>query len=119
MSAVDLDEIERCLIEHGRKFLDTLAEKQVVIDGKKIRGTSPKQHGTKGDYIMNAYVSENHIVVGQQCLKDKENEIIAIPKILEKLDIKGAIISIDAIGTKASLRKMPITFLPSKKIREL
>ena len=86
MSAVDPDEIERCLIEHGRKFLDTLAEKQVVIDGKKLRGTSPKQHGTKGDYIMNAYVSENHIVVGQQRLKDKENEIIAIPKLLEKLD---------------------------------
>ena len=103
MSAVDSDEIERCLIEHGRKFLDTLAEKQVVIDGKKLRGTSPKQHGTKGDYIMNAYVSENHIVVGQQRLKDKENEIIAIPKLLEKLDIEGAIISIDAIGTKVSI----------------
>ena len=34
MSAVDPDEIERCPVEHGRKFLDTLAEKQVVIDGK-------------------------------------------------------------------------------------
>ena len=33
MSAVAPDEIERCLVEHGRKFLDTLAEKQVVIDG--------------------------------------------------------------------------------------
>ncbi len=38
MSAVNPDEIERCLIEHGRKFLDSLAEKQVVIDGKKLRG---------------------------------------------------------------------------------
>ncbi|MBD5244472.1 MAG: ISAs1 family transposase [Barnesiella sp.] len=73
MSAVEPDEIERCLIEHGRKFLDTIAEKQVVIDGKKLRGTSPKRRGTKGDYIMNAYVSENHIVVGQQRLEDKEN----------------------------------------------
>ncbi|MDE5644718.1 MAG: ISAs1 family transposase [Muribaculaceae bacterium] len=103
MSAVDPDEIERCLVEHGRKFLDTLAEKQVVIDGKKLRGTSPKQHGSKGDYIMNAYVSENHIVVGQQRLKDKENEIVAIPQLLEKLDIEGAIISIDAIGTQVNI----------------
>lgn len=38
MSAVAPEEIERCLTEHGRKFLDTLAEKQVVIDGKKLRG---------------------------------------------------------------------------------
>lgn len=103
MSAVDPDEIERCLVEYGRKFLDTLAEKQVVIDGKKLRGTSPKQCGTKGDYIMNAYVSENHIVVGQQHLKDKENEIVAIPQLLEKLDIEGAIISIDAIGTQINI----------------
>ena len=103
MSAVDPDEIERCLIEHGRKFLDTLAEKQVVIDGKKLRGTSPRQHGTKGDYIMNAYVSENHIVVGQQRLKDKENEIVAIPRLLEKLDIEEAVVSIDAIGTQVNI----------------
>lgn len=104
MSAVAPEEIERCLTEHGRKFLDTLAEKQVVIDGKKLRGgTSPKQRGTKGDYIMNAYVSENHIVVGQQRLRDKENEIVAIPQLLEKLDVEGAIISIDAIGTQVNI----------------
>ncbi|MDE6490857.1 MAG: ISAs1 family transposase, partial [Muribaculaceae bacterium] len=51
----------------------------------------------KGDYIMNAYVSENHIVVGQQRLKDKKNEIVSIPQLIEKLDIEGAVISIDAI----------------------
>lgn len=96
MSAVTPDEIERCLIEHDRKFLDTLAEKQVFIDGKKLRGTSPEQRGTKGDYIMNAYVSENHIVAGQQRLEDKESEIVAISQLLDKLDMDGAIISIDA-----------------------
>ncbi len=65
MNAVNTDEIDRCQVEHGRKFLDTLAEKQVVIDGKKLKGTSPKQRETKGDCIMNAYVSEIHFVVGQ------------------------------------------------------
>ncbi len=52
---------------------------------------------------MNAYVSENHIVVGQQRLKDKENEIVAIPLLLDKLDIEDAIISIDAIGTQVNI----------------
>lgn len=52
---------------------------------------------------MNVYVSENHIVVGQQCLKDKENEIIAISQLLEKLDIEDAIISIDTIGTLVNI----------------
>lgn len=103
MSAVDPDEIERCLVEHGRKFLDTLVEQQVIIDGKKLRGASPRQGGTKGDYIMNAYVSENHIVVGHQRLHDKENEIVAIPQLLDKLSIEDTIISIDAIGTQVSI----------------
>lgn len=103
MSAVAPMEIERCLIEYGRKFLDSLAEKQIVIDGKKLRGTAPKLNGTKGDYLMNAYVSENHIMIGQIPLKDKENEIVAIPRLLDKLDIEGAVVSIDAIGTQMNI----------------
>lgn len=103
MSTVAPEEIERCLVAYDRKFLDTLAEKQVVIDGKKLRGTAPKLNGTKGDYLMNAFVSENHIMIGQLQLKDKENEIVAIPKLIEKLDIEGAVVSIDAIGTQVNI----------------
>ena len=103
MSAVDPNEIECCLVDYGRRFLDTLAEKQVVIDGKKLRGTSPKLNGTKGDYLMNAYVSENHIMIGQIRLKDKENEITAIPQVIDKLEIEDAVVSIDAIGTQVNI----------------
>lgn len=103
MSAVCPEEIERCLVDYGRRFLDTLAEKQVVIDGKKLRGTSPKLKGSKGDYLMNAYVSENHIMIGQLRLKDKENEITAIPQVIDKLDIEGAVVSIDAIGSQVNI----------------
>ena len=103
MSAVSPDELERCLVCHGRSFLDSLKEKQVAIDGKKLRGTSPKSRGTKGDYILNAYASENHIMIGQVPLTDKENEITAIPRLLDKLDIEGAVVSIDAIGTQTEI----------------
>ena len=103
MSNVSPDEIERCLVEHGRTFLASLGEKQVIIDGKKLRGTKPRSRGTKGDYIMNAYVSENHIMVGQIPLEDKENEITAIPRLLEKLDIEDSVVSIDAIGTQTAI----------------
>lgn len=103
MSAVAPEHIERCLIDYGRSFLNTLAEKQIVIDGKKLRGTAPKMRGTKGDYLMNAFVSENHIMIGQLSVKDKENEIVAIPKIIEKLDIEEAVVSIDAIGTQVNI----------------
>ena len=103
MAAVAPEEIERCLIEHGRSFLDSLAEKQIVVDGKKLRGSAPKTGPHRGDYIMSAYVSENHLTIGQQALKDKENEIVAIPQLIDKLDIEGSVVSIDAIGTQVSI----------------
>lgn len=103
MSAVDPGEIERCLVDHGRQFLETLAEKQVAIDGKKLRGAAPKASGTQGDYLMNAFVSENHISLGQLRLQGKENEISAIPRFLEKLDLEGAVVSMDAIGTQVGI----------------
>lgn len=95
--------IERCLVEHGRKFLDSLCEKQVVIDGKKLCGTSPKSKAHEGLYLLNAFVSENHIMVGQVPLMDKENEITAIPRLLDQLDLTDAVVSIDAIGTQTSI----------------
>ncbi len=103
MASVDPEALQECLIAHGRQFLDSVAEKQVVIDGKKLRGTAPKAGPNKGDYLMNAYVSENHIMIGQLRLKDKENEIVAIPKLIDKLNIENAVVSIDAIGTQVNI----------------
>lgn len=103
MAAVAPEEIERCLITHGRTFLDSFAEKQVIIDGKKLRGTAPRTRPDKGDYIMNAFVSEKHLAIGKLALKDKENEIVVIPQLLDKLDVVGAVVSIDAIGTQVNI----------------
>lgn len=103
VSALSPDALERCVVDSGRDLLDTLREKQVVIDGKKLRGTSPKSKGAKGNYLMNAFVSENHLLVAQEPLTDKDNEIKAIPRILEKLDIEEAVVSIDAIGTQVDI----------------
>ena len=103
MSAVCPEELRRCLSEHGRSFLSSLGEKQVAIDGKKLRGASPRTTGTRGDYILSAYVTENHLLVGQESVTDKENEIPAIPRLLDRLDIEGAVVSIDAAGTQTAI----------------
>ena len=103
MSAVCPEELRRCLSEHGRSFLSSLGEKQVAIDGKKLRGASPRTNGTRGDYILSAYVTENHLLVGRESVTDKENEIPAIPRLLDRLDIDGAVVSIDAAGTQTAI----------------
>lgn len=103
MAAVCPEEIERCLQQYGKQFLESLVEKQIAIDGKKQRGTRPKEKGNKGDYLLNAYVTENHLMIAQLPLQDKENEIVAIPKLLDKIDIAGATVSIDAMGTQVDI----------------
>lgn len=95
--------VEECVVEQGARILDVMNEKHIAIDGKKLCGTAPREKGPKGDYLLNAYVSENSILIGQEKVKDKENEIPAYPRLLDRIEIKGATVSIDAMGTQVEI----------------
>jgi predicted transposase YbfD/YdcC len=81
----------------------SLSDKQVCIDGKELRNTIP--HGKKHALIqmVNAWVCENGLSFGQSVVDKKSNEITAIPALLETVDCKGSIISIDAIGCQKEI----------------
>ena len=81
---------------YGQIVLSVLAEKQIVLDGKKLKGVSPTSKGNSVLYILNAWVSENNLYVVQETVESKSNEITAILKLLDSLDIED----IDAIGTQ-------------------
>jgi Transposase len=71
---------------------------------------------------MNAWVSENYFCVAQQRIEDKTNEITAIPRILDSLDVSDTVVSIDAIGTQtkiaSQIREQKVTtFFRSKEIK--
>ena len=100
---LDADSLKTCLTTCGTEILDCLSEKQIVLDGKKLKGVSPTSKGNAGCYILNAWVSENRICVGQKKVKDKSNEITAIPEVLSSLDIEEAVVTIDAIGTQTHI----------------
>jgi predicted transposase YbfD/YdcC len=95
--------LQNCLQSYGKDILSTLSEKQIVLDGKKLKGVSPTSKGNQGLYLLNAWVSENRFCIGQVKVEDKSNEITAIPKLLEELDIKDSVVSIDAIGTQTKI----------------
>jgi predicted transposase YbfD/YdcC len=69
----------------------------IAIDGKTMRGT--KDVGKRALHVVNAWFSENGLILGQKFVKEKSNEMKAIPELLEILDISGHIVSIDAGGT--------------------
>jgi predicted transposase YbfD/YdcC len=104
-SRLDAESLRKCLTLYGKEILSGLAEKQIVLDGKKLKGVSPTSKGNSGCYILNAWVSENRFCVGQEKVDDKSNEITAIPKVLSSLDIEDSVVSIDAIGTQTEIAK--------------
>lgn len=100
---IEPEELRSCLAEDGQLLLDSLEGGLINLDGKKIKGESPKSRGNKGLFILSAWVSEQRICIGQQKLEDKSNEITAIPKVLDSIDLAGSTVSIDAIGCQKAI----------------
>jgi hypothetical protein len=92
-----------CLNAHGRDIVGFLSEKQICLDGKKLRGVSPTSRGNRVLYIVNAWVAENRIYIGQKKVEDKSNEITALPKLIEELDLTDAVVNIDAAGCQRTI----------------
>lgn len=108
-SCLHPDILRRCLTEHGRDILDVLCEKQICFDGKKLKGVSPTSRGNKGLFIVNAWVAENRLCIGQKRVDEKSNELTAIPDLISEIDIKDAVVSIDAIGCQGNIARQIVS----------
>jgi len=93
--------IENTLRQYGKELLKTLNQKHISLDGKALRGTI-KSEG-ENLHIVSAWVNEEGISLGQVKVAKKSNEITAIPKLLDQLDIEEAMITIDAIGCQKEI----------------
>jgi predicted transposase YbfD/YdcC len=85
-----------CQITHGQV---------IALDGKCLLGSSDAILGKRAIYMVSAWASENHLVLGQRKVDNKSNEITAIPELLKILAIAGCIVTIDAIGTQTKIAK--------------
>jgi predicted transposase YbfD/YdcC len=75
----------------------------IAIDGKGLRGGTEKIKGKKTPYILNAIDTATALVIAQLPIGEKENEMTAIPKLLNLLNINGSTVTIDAIGTTSNI----------------
>lgn len=73
----------------------------VSIDGKTIRGSGNSRH--KAYHVVSAFVSENHITLGELKTEEKSNEITAVPELLDLLDIKNCIVTADAMSCQRAI----------------
>jgi predicted transposase YbfD/YdcC len=105
--AIDTTQFQRLFVEWIRAWLNPeVAGKVVAIDGKTLRGSH--DGGQSPIHLVSAFASEAGIVLGQVKTSEKSNtlwgtsEITAIPELLEWLDVRGAIVTIDAIPTRGT-----------------
>jgi predicted transposase YbfD/YdcC len=79
--------------------------KVIAIDGKAQRGTVTPGESNSFVHIVSAWASEEGLTLGQVKVDGKSNEITAIPKLLDLIDIQDAVITIDAMGTQKAIAK--------------
>ncbi|MBV9532541.1 MAG: ISAs1 family transposase [Bradyrhizobium sp.] len=70
----------------------------VAIDGKTSRRSHNRKTGQKALHLVSAFATNSRLVLGQEAVAEKSNEITAIPALIERLDLDGALVSIDAMG---------------------
>ncbi|GAA5790319.1 hypothetical protein NGY2020031_27640 [Vibrio cholerae] len=86
------------------KDYHTLSDGEVIaIDGKTLRGSYDRSKGKGTIHMVNAFATANGMSIGQLKVDSKSNEITAIPKLLELLDLKGCLITIDAMGCQKKI----------------
>jgi len=75
----------------------------IAIDGKVLRGSFNKATDKSAIHMVSAFSSSAKLVLAQQKVDDKSNEITAIPKLLKLLELKGAVVTIDAMGCQKAI----------------
>lgn len=80
----------------------------VPIDGKTLRRSYDNASGKAAIHLVSAWSSKNGVVLGQEKTAEKSNEITAIPELLEVLELKGCIVTIDAMGCQTEIAKQII-----------
>ena len=89
----------------------------INVDGKKLRGSATKKEqqtphsegGKSAVHLVQAWCNELQLCLGQYKTEDKSNEITAIPALLEWLDLRGCIVTIDAMGCQKAIAQQVIS----------
>lgn len=99
-SALDPKGLQSCCIKWLKRISELIAEDIIAVDGKALRGSKRVNECKKALHMINAWSCSNQICLGQLRVEDKSNEIPAVPELLKLLYIKGAVVTLDAMGAQ-------------------
>jgi predicted transposase YbfD/YdcC len=102
-AALDPAAFQRCFVSWMHAVVGASRGRLVAIDGKALRHSFDTAKGKSAIHLVSAWASANHLLLGQQAVADKSNEITAIPELLKLLDLQGALVTIDAMGCQKQI----------------
>lgn len=102
-AAIDTEQFSVCFSRWVADLANITEGEVIAIDGKCLRRSLDKASKKAAIYMVSAWAQHNNLVLGQVKVDDKSNEITAIPKLLSRLDIAGAVITIDAMGCQKKI----------------
>jgi predicted transposase YbfD/YdcC len=96
---------QECFISWTQSVTTQTEGELISVDGKTARGSRDRKNNKNPLHMVSAWSASNRLVLGQEVTEEKSNEITAIPKLLALLELKGCIVSIDAMGCQRDIAK--------------
>jgi len=96
-------EFEKCLLSWITSLHEISGGQIVAIDGKTLRRSFDAASSKSAIHMVSAWATANHISLGQVVVDEKSNEITALPKLLEILELSGCLVTIDAMGCQTEI----------------
>jgi len=106
-ASMDAEEFKACFI-HWVEGLHKRLQGVIAIDGKRLRNSDDVTQGQSAIHMVSAFASDIRLVLAQEKVQEKSNEITAIPKLLKLFEVKGNTITIDAAGCQKAIAKQII-----------
>lgn len=108
LAMLDPKELENCFLAWIKTITEKMGIELIHIDGKELNGSYDREDKLKSLHSVSAWSSEYGLSLAQQKVDSKSNEIKAVPLLLKLLDLKGAIVTLDAMGTQFAIAQQII-----------
>ncbi|OOF25991.1 ISAs1 family transposase [Salinivibrio sp. IB872] len=108
VSSIEPDQFQDCFLKWMQAVNVHANGALIAIDGKVLRSSYNREDRQSTLHMVSAFATANGVVMGQVKTQDKSNEITAIPELINLLDIKGCLVSIDAMGCQTGIAKQVV-----------
>ena len=107
---IDPERFERCFLDWVRSDwvrsvfrLDAVASQQIAIDGKTVRRSFDRRNGRSPLHLVSAFAVEHGLVLAQRATDAKQGELTVLPSLLDGLDLRGCLVSLDALACRPEI----------------